>query len=603
MSNSPYFDRNRIRNFCIVAHIDHGKSTLADRILEVCGAMTGRETVEQVLDSMDLERERGITIKASAVHLSYQADDGQEYQLNLIDTPGHVDFSYEVSRSLTACEGALLLVDVSQGVEAQTVANAYLAIDNDLEIIPVLNKIDIPNTDPALAGRQLGEMFGFTAAETLATSAKTGQGVREVLEAVVRRVPAPSGEVDAPLRALIFDSEYNAYRGIIAYVRVFEGEITRGTPVVMMATGKAFEVDEVGVLTPKMTPTERLAAGDVGYLCAGIKNARECRVGDTITSRARPAAEPLPGYREAKPMVFAGLYPTESSDYAPLKDALDKLILNDAALHYEPETSGALGFGFRCGFLGLLHMEIVQERLEREYDLDLVATAPSVVYRAFLRTGEVLDIENPAAFPDEGLLDHVEEPYIRATIMCPEEYVGPCMQLSQSRRGIFKDMQHSVGGRVTLTYLLPLAEILLEYYDQLKSLSRGYASLDYDFGGYQLGDLVKVNVLINYEPVDALAFLVHKEFAQTRAHTVVERLRKLLPRQLFEIRIQAAIGRRVIAASRISPLRKNVIAKCYGGDITRKRKLLEKQKAGKKRMKQVGNVEVPQEAFMSLLKI
>jgi len=603
MSNSSYFERNRIRNFCIVAHIDHGKSTLADRILEVCGAMTGREAVDQVLDSMDLERERGITIKASAVHLSYQADDGQEYQLNLIDTPGHVDFSYEVSRSLTACEGALLLVDVSQGVEAQTVANAYLAIDNDLEIIPVLNKIDIPNTDPGLAERQLGEMFGFTAAEILSTSAKTGQGVREVLETVVRRVPPPRGEVGTPLRALIFDSEYNSYRGIIAYVRVFEGEITRGTPVAMMATGKAFEVDEVGVLTPKMTPTERLAAGDVGYLCAGIKNARECRVGDTITSRARPAAEPLPGYREPKPMVFAGLYPTESSDYALLKDALDKLILNDAALHYEPETSGALGFGFRCGFLGLLHVEIVQERLEREYDLDLVATAPSVVYRAFLRTGEVLDIGNPAAFPDEGLLDHVEEPYIRATIMCPEEYVGPCMQLSQSRRGIFKDMQHSVGGRVTLTYLLPLAEILLEYYDQLKSLSRGYASLDYDFGGYQPGDLVKVNVLINYEPVDALAFLVHKEFAQTRAHTIVERLRKLLPRQLFEIRIQAAIGRRVIAASRISPLRKNVIAKCYGGDITRKRKLLEKQKAGKKRMKQVGNVEVPQEAFMSLLKI
>jgi GTP-binding protein LepA len=603
MSSPPPFDRNRIRNFCIVAHIDHGKSTLADRILEVCGAVTGREAVDQVLDSMDLERERGITIKASAVHLDYSAADGETYQLNLIDTPGHVDFSYEVSRSLTSCEGALLLVDVSQGVEAQTVANAYLAIDNSLEIIPVLNKIDIPNTDTALVVSQLEDIFGFVPSDILATSAKTGEGVLEVLEAVVRRIPPPKGDTEAPLRALIFDSEYNAYRGIIAYVRVMEGVIRKGMPVVMMATGRTFEVDEVGVLTPAMTPTGQLSAGDVGYLCAGIKDARECRVGDTITSRAHPAVEPLPGYREPKAMVFAGFYPTEATDYAPLKDALDKLILNDAALHYEPETSGALGFGFRCGFLGLLHMEIVQERLEREYGIDLVATAPSVVYRVFLRNGEVRDIENPAHFPDEGDIDHVEEPYIRATIMCPEDYVGPCMQLSQSRRGIFKDMQHSAGGRVTLTYLLPLAEILLEYYDQLKSLTRGYASLDYEFDAYQPADLVKVGLLINHEPVDALAFLVHKEFAQSRAHTVVERLRKLLPKQLFEIRIQAAIGRRVIASSRISALRKNVIAKCYGGDITRKRKLLEKQKAGKKRMKQVGSVEVPQEAFMSLLKI
>jgi GTP-binding protein LepA len=603
MTNEPLFDRNRIRNFCIVAHIDHGKSTLADRILEVCGALTGRDPVDQVLDTMDLERERGITIKSSAVHLSYQADDGQTYQLNLIDTPGHVDFNYEVSRSLLACEGALLLVDVSQGVEAQTVANAYLAIDNNLDIIPVINKIDMPNVDRSMAEQQLGDMFGFIPQEILATSAKTGEGVHEVLEAIVKRVPPPTGAVEAPLRALIFDSEYNPYRGIIAYVRVVEGEITRGLPVLMMATGKAFEVDEVGVLTPKMTPTDRLTAGDVGYLCAGIKDARECRVGDTITSRARPAAEALPGYREPKAMVFAGLYPTESTDYAVLKDALDKLILNDAALRYEPETSGALGFGFRCGFLGLLHMEIVQERLEREYDIDLVATAPNVVYRAFLRTGEVLDVENPAAFPDEGLSERVEEPYIRATIMCPEEYVGPCMQLSQGRRGIFKDMQHSAVGRVTLTYLLPLAEILLEYYDQLKSLSRGYASLDYEFDEYRPGELVKVNVLINHEPVDALAFLVHKEFAQSRAHTVVERLRGLLPRQMFEIRVQAAIGGRVISSAKISALRKNVIAKCYGGDITRKRKLLEKQKAGKKRMKQVGSVQVPQEAFMSLLKL
>ncbi|MGQ9730036.1 MAG: translation elongation factor 4 [Candidatus Zipacnadales bacterium] len=596
-------ERELTRNFCIVAHIDHGKSTLADRILEMCGAVDEREAVDQLLDSMDLERERGITIKASAVHLKYTADDGRTYRLNLIDTPGHVDFSYEVSRSLKACEGALLLVDASQGVEAQTVANAYLAIDNDLEVIPVINKIDLKNIDPELVSRQLGEMFGFTSNEILYASARTGEGVRQVLETVVRRIPPPQGSFEAPLRALIFDSEYNPYRGVIAYVRVMEGAIRKGDSITMMATSKAYEVDEVGVLTPTMQPTEGLGAGDVGYLCAGIKNARESRVGDTITSTRNPASEPLPGYREPKPMVFAGLYPTDSADYALLKDALDKLALNDAALSYEAETSGALGFGFRCGFLGLLHMEIVQERLEREYDLDLVATAPSVVYRVYLTNGEMLAVENPAHFPEAALIDHVEEPYIRATIMCPDEAVGPCMQLSQARRGIFADMQHTAGGRVTLTYLMPLAEILLEYYDQLKSVSRGYASLDYEFDGYRPSNLVKVNILLNYEPVDALAFLTHRDFAEARARTVVERLKQLLPRQMFEIRIQAAIGRRVIAAERITALRKNVIAKCYGGDITRKRKLLEKQKAGKKRMKQIGSVDVPQEAFMSLLKI
>jgi len=596
-------DHDLVRNFCIVAHIDHGKSTLADRILEVCGAITDRGAVDQVLDTMDLERERGITIKASAVHLQYQADDGQTYCLNLIDTPGHVDFSYEVSRSLKACEGALLLVDASQGVEAQTVANAYLAIDGDLEIIPVINKIDLKSIERSFALGQLHEMFGFSEEEVLHASARTGEGVHEILEAVVARVRPPTGSTDAPLRALIFDSEYNPYRGVIAYVRVIEGRIRKGDTVKMMATGRPFEVDEVGVLAPAMTPTEGLVAGDVGYLCAGIKDARESRVGDTITSARQPASEPLPGYREPKAMVFAGLYPTESADFASLKDALDKLALNDAALHYEAETSGALGFGFRCGFLGLLHMEIVQERLEREYDLDLVATAPSVVYRVYLKNGQMVEVENPAHYPEEGSIERVEEPYLRATIMCPEESVGPCMQLSQARRAVFKDMVHTAGGRVTLTYSIPLAEILLEYYDQLKSVSRGYASLDYEFDGYKPGKLVKVNIMINYEPVDALAFLTHRDFAEVRARTIVDRLKQLLPRQLFEIRIQAAIGGRVIAASRISQLRKNVIAKCYGGDITRKRKLLEKQKAGKKRMKQVGSVDVPQEAFMSLLKV
>jgi GTP-binding protein LepA len=602
MSDTPS-ERGRSRNFCIVAHIDHGKSTLADRILEICGAVQDREAVDQVLDSMELERERGITIKSSAVRLEYTSEDGQTYHLNLIDTPGHVDFSYEVSRSLSACEGALLLVDASQGVEAQTVANAYLAIDKDLDIIPVVNKIDLAHIDRPRVEAQLGDMFGFVPGEIIWTSARTGQGVREVLEAVVRRVPPPTGAPDAPLRALVFDSEYNPYRGIIAYVRVVEGEVRPGDAIKMMAIGKRAEVDEVGVLTPTMTPAAQLVAGDVGYLCAGIKNARDCRVGDTITSASRRASEPLPGYREPKPMVFAGLYPTDAADYAPLRDALDKLALNDAALRYEPETSGALGFGFRCGFLGLLHMEIVQERLEREYDLDLVATAPSVVYRVFTTSGQTIEVENPSAFPEEGSIERVEEPYIRATVMCPEEAVGPCMQLCEARRGILKEMGHAGGDRVTLTYQLPLAEILLEFYDQLKSVSRGYASLDYEFDTYLPGDLVKVNLLINYEPVDALAFLAHKGSTQARARTIVDRLRELLPRQLFEIRIQAAIGRRVIASSRVSALRKNVIAKCYGGDVTRKRKLLEKQKAGKKRMKQVGSVDVPQEAFMSLLKI
>ncbi len=595
--------REHTRNFCIVAHIDHGKSTLADRILDICDAVSERDAKAQLLDSMDLERERGITIKSSAVYLKYVAEDGETYHLNLIDTPGHVDFNYEVSRSLKACEGALLLVDASQGPEAQTVANAYLAIDNDLEIIPVINKIDIENTDREQVMQQIEELFGFDRGEILHCSAKTGEGVRDVLEAIVKRVPPPTDNPGEPLSALIFDSEYDPYRGVIAYVRVVEGEVRKGDMVRMMATDTVVEVDEVGVRTPALEPADKLCAGDVGYLCAGIKNSRECRVGDTITASRHGASEMLPGYREPRSMVFAGLYPADSAEFDVLRDALEKLSLNDASLLFEPESSGALGFGFRCGFLGLLHMEIVQERLEREYDIDLVTTAPSVVYKVFMTDGTMIEVENPANYPEEGLIEHTEEPYISATIMCPEDAVGPCMQLSQGRRGIFKDMEHTVGGRVTLKYELPLAEILLEYYDQLKSVSRGYASLDYDFSGYTPVKVSKVIVMINYEPVDALTFLCEKGLAQIRARTIVDKLKELLPRHMFEIRIQAAIGAKVIASSRISAFRKNVIAKCYGGDITRKRKLLEKQKAGKKRMKQVGQVDVPQEAFMSLLKI
>ncbi len=593
----------QVRNFCIIAHIDHGKSTLADRLIELCGDVDEHEMRDQVLDTMDLERERGITIKASAVRLEHQAADGQTYLLNLIDTPGHVDFTYEVSRSLPACEGALLVVDATQGVEAQTLANVYLALERDLEIIPVINKIDMPAAAVEMTRDQLADLFGFLPDEILCVSAKTGEGVPALAEAIVQRVPPPGGRPEAPLRALIFDAIFDQYRGIISYVRVVDGRLHKGDPIRMMATGKAYEIDDVGVFAPAMRPVEQLPAGHVGYVITGIKDVRESSPGDTITSAEQPAAEPLPGYREPKPMVFCGLYPVEGRDYMALRDALDRLKLNDAALTYEPETSMALGFGFRCGFLGLLHMEIVQERLEREFDMDLIATAPSVVYRVFPRHGEMVELDNPARFPDPGDIDHIEEPYVAATIMCPEEYVGACMQLSQARRGIFKNMQHTSGRRVTLEYLLPLAEILLEFFDQLKSHTRGYASLDYEFHGYAPGDLVLVQLLINGEPVDALAFLTHREFAQPRSRVIVDRMKEVIPRQMFEVKIQAAMGGRVIAASHVRPYRKNVIAKCYGGDVTRKRKLLEKQKAGKKRMKQLGTVDIPQEAFLTLLKV
>jgi GTP-binding protein LepA len=595
--------QDHIRNFCIIAHIDHGKSTLADRLLERTGAISEREMKDQVLDTMDLERERGITIKASAVRLHYTARDGETYTLNLIDTPGHVDFQYEVSRALHACEGAVLLVDVSQGVEAQTVANAYLATAEGLEIIPVVNKIDLPLFDPHTVAEEIETDLGLPAEEVLFTSGKTGEGVEELLEAIVQRIPCPKGSPDEPLRALIFDSEFDQHRGVIAYVRVENGTVQKGDPILMMATGKEFEVTEVGVFTPRMQPVEQLSAGDVGYLMANIKGVKDARVGDTITNARRPAAEPFPGYRPAKPMVFCGLYPTDNADYKALQDALDKLSLNDAALKYEPETSAALGFGFRCGFLGLLHMEIVQERLEREYDLDLVATAPSVVYRVLTTSGEVLEVENPAQVPPAGEIELLEEPIVQATIMVPQKYVGPCMTLSDERRGVFEKMDYLYGDRVALHYKLPLAEIIVDYFDALKSVSRGYATLDYELAGYQASDLVKVDILINGDYVDALAIITHRQFAESRGRAICRKLKETIPRQLFEVRIQAAIGGRIIASTRNAPLRKDVLEKCYGGDITRKRKLLEKQKAGKKRMKQVGVVEVPQEAFLSVLRL
>lgn len=593
--------QQNVRNFCIVAHIDHGKSTLADRLLEVCGNV--EEAGEQMLDSMDLERERGITIKSSAVRLLYEADDGQTYQLNLIDTPGHVDFSYEVSRSLKACEGAVVLVDASQGVEAQTVANVYLAVDAGLEIIPVVNKIDIPNIEPETAVAEMEEAFGFHPSEIILTSGKTGAGVHELLEAIVRRVPPPDEDAEAPLRAMIFDSEFNVHQGVIAYVRVFEGRLAPGDEIKMMSSDKRFVVARTGVFTPAMIDVPELRAGDVGYVTAGIKGVNDSRVGDTITSARRPAAEPLPGYREAQPMVFCGLYPTDNADYESLKDALDRLSLNDAALRYERETSAALGFGFRCGFLGLLHMEIVQERLEREYDLDLVATAPSVIYRILLTSGEVLEVDNPAAFPERELIEAIEEPIVHATIMCPQKYVGQVIKVSDDRRGVYRKQEYVWGDRVALYYTLPLAEIVVDYFDALKSATRGYATLDYEHAGYQQENLVKVEMLINGEPVDALAIICHQSNAESRGRIIAKRLKEAIPRQMFEVRIQAAIGSRVVASTRIPPLRRNVTEKCYGGDVTRKRKLLERQKEGKRRMKQVGNVEVPQEAFMAILRL
>jgi GTP-binding protein LepA len=588
--------QERIRNFSIIAHIDHGKSTLADRILELTDTVTGREMREQVLDSMELERERGITIKAQAVRVEWKG-----HQLNLIDTPGHVDFTYEVSRSLQACEGAVLVVDAAQGVEAQTVANAYLAIENDLDLLPVLNKIDLPQANPDAVAMEVAELIGDDAANVLRISAKTGEGVAEVLDAIIERFPPPAGDPEAPARALVFDSAYDQYRGVVAFVRAVDGVFRPGERLRAMAQGTRFEAEELGFFAPTMTPARTLEAGEVGYVITGLKDVSRLRVGDTLTVEARPADEPLPGYKDVKPMVFAGLFPTDSDDYPELRDALDKLKLNDAALVYEPETSQALGFGFRCGFLGLLHMEIVRERLEREFDLDLLVTAPSVAYMVVTKAGEEIEVHSPSDMPDE--IERVEEPYIKASVIVPKEYVGAVMELCNERRARFDHMEYLSEERVVLIYELPLAEIVLDFYDQLKSRTRGYASFDYDLAGYREGELVRVDVLIAAEPVDALSLVVHRNSAYGRGRALVDRLREEIPRQFFDVPIQAAIGSRIIARETVKAKRKDVLAKCYGGDITRKRKLLEKQKAGKKRMKQVGAVEVPQEAFLAVLNL
>jgi len=596
-------DQQRIRNFSIIAHIDHGKTTLSDRLLELTGTIDPRQMTEQVLDSMDLEREKGITIKARAVRLRYRARDGQEYELNLIDTPGHVDFSYEVSRSLAACEGALLVVDATQGIQAQTLANAYLALDHDLTIIPVVNKIDLPNAEPAAVAREIERVLGFPASEVLYTSAKTGLGVEAVLEAIVQRIPPPRGQRQQPLRALIFDSHYDSYKGVIAYVRVVDGFVEPRSRLRLLATGATTEAMEIGVFTPAMTPVDRLSAGQVGYIATGLKEVSECPVGDTITWADQPAAEPLPGYRPAKPMVFAGLYPVDGDDYALLRDALHKLKLNDAALSFEPETSLALGFGFRCGFLGLLHLEIVQERLEREYGLNLLTTAPSVRYQVTLRNGRQVVVDNPARLPPAAEIQEISEPWLELSIVSPTRYIGAIMDLVTSRRGEFVRMEYVDAQRVILTYHVPLAEVLVDFYDQLKSRTQGYASMDYTLLGYRPGDLVKLDILVHGQPVDALSLITHRDRAYQRGKELVEKLRHLIPRQLFEVALQAAIGSRVIARETIPALRKNVLAKCYGGDVTRKRKLLERQAEGKKRLKRVGAVEIPQEAFMAVLKI
>ena len=589
-------EQHRIRNFAIIAHIDHGKSTLADRILELTDAVPEREMREQILDSMELERERGITIKAQAVRVLWRG-----HELNLIDTPGHVDFTYEVSRSLQACEGALLLVDAAQGIEAQTLANAYLALENELEIVPVANKIDLPQADPDGAAAELAELLGDVPERVLRISAKTGAGVEDVLDALVDRIPAPRGEPEAPARALVFDSSYDQYRGVVAFVRVVDGRFETGEPLRAMAQGTSFDAEELGVMSPARVPVDELSAGEVGYVMTGLKDVSRLRVGDTLTSRRRPASEPLPGYQDVKPMVFAGIFPTDSDDYPDLRDALERLKLNDASLFYEPETSQALGFGFRCGFLGLLHMEIVRERLEREFDLDLLITAPTVAYRATKRDGDVVEVHNPAEMPRE--VELVEEPYVKASVIVPKDYVGSVMELATERRGRFDHMEYLSEARVLLSYELPLGEIVLDFYDQLKSRTRGYASFDYDLAGFRPGELSRVDILVGGEPVDALSLIVHRDEAYERGRQLVERLRKEIPRQLFDVPVQAAIGSRVIARETIKAKRKDVLAKCYGGDITRKRKLLEKQKKGKKRMKQVGGVEVPQEAFLAVLNL
>jgi GTP-binding protein LepA len=596
-------DPQHIRNFSVIAHIDHGKSTLADRFLEITGALQAREMEAQVLDAMDLERERGITIKAHPVCLHYTAKNGEKYALNLIDTPGHVDFSYEVTRSLAACEGALLIVDASQGVEAQTLANAYLAVENNLEIIPVINKIDLPSAQPDEARRQISDIIGLDGDSALLASAKAGTGVPEILEAIVARLPAPAGDPDAPLKALIFDSWFDPYRGVVIVARVIDGVLRPGMKIRLMAEGQDYESLQVGIFTPKAMPVDELAVGEVGYLVANIKKISDAKIGDTITESARPALEPFPGFKPLKPMVFAGFYPVEGHQYPELRDALEKLRLNDASFFYEPETSAALGFGFRCGFLGLLHMEIVQERLEREFDMDLVTTAPGVLYRVTLTDGTVKEIDSPAKLPDTGLIDQIEEPVITAMILTPAEHVGGILQLCQDKRGVQKALEYLASDRVLITYELPFNEVVLDFYDKLKTISRGYASLDYHVTGYWPSPLVKLDILVNGDPVDALSIIVHKDMAYERGRALAAKMRELIPRQMFEIAIQAAIGGRVIARESVKALRKNVLAKCYGGDISRKRKLLEKQKEGKKRMKQVGRVQIPQEAFLAVLKM
>jgi GTP-binding protein LepA len=597
-------DQAHIRNFCIIAHIDHGKSTLADRLLEFTGTVSKRELMEQTLDQMELEREKGITIKAQAVRMRYTALDGEEYELNLIDTPGHVDFTYEVSRSLAACEGALLVIDATQGIEAQTLANLYLALEADLSIIPVINKIDLPSAEPEKVRQEVEDVIGLPQEECILASAKEGIGTQDILEAVIKYVAPPKGEIDQPLRALVFDSHYDAYKGVIAYVRVVDGQLRQDERVVMMATGSTTDILEAGYFHPRLTSVGELITGEVGYIATGFKNVKDCRVGDTVTvPSALGHVEQLHGYQPAKPMVFAGIYPVEGNDYPLLRDALDRLKLNDASLFYEPETSGALGFGFRCGFLGLLHMEIVQERLEREYNLDILATAPSVAYLVTNMSGETIEVDNPSAMPSFGEIEKIEEPWMDISIFTPSRYIGTIMDLVTTRRGTYKDLKYIEAERVLLTYSMPLAELIIDFYDQLKTRTQGYASLDYSFGGYHESDLVKLDILVNGVSVDALSLIVHREKAYYQGRALVEKLRSLIPRQLFEVPIQAAIGSRVISRETVKAMRKDVLAKCYGGDISRKRKLLEKQKEGKKRMKMVGNVEIPQEAFMAVLSL